>query len=324
MYSKGSIMSATKKLLLIINPTAGKRLAKENTLRIINKFDAAGYHVTTCCTQIDKNACDIVMNRGKDFDLIVCRGGDGTLKETICGVTSLGLKTRIGYIPMGTTNDFAHSVKIPTDAISAANAVVAGKEMPCDLGDFNGKEQFIYVSCFGNFCDVSYKAPQSLKNKIGRNAYFLESAKEFFKIKGYKARIECDDGEVFEGRFFYGGVSNSYSIAGFPVLENAGVSFNDGYHELALIRMPKNPKQLVSILSSMLRKDVLDNEYLVVKRGKQFKFYFDEPVEWTLDGEFGGRHAYAEIGNMEKAVTILVSNDDYVSKDEEKYSFSEE
>ncbi|MGN0570080.1 MAG: diacylglycerol/lipid kinase family protein [Candidatus Fimenecus sp.] len=316
-------MSTTKKLLLIINPTAGKRLAKDYTLRIINKFDAAGYHVTTCCTQINKNACDIVLNRGKDFDLIVCCGGDGTLKETICGVTALGLNTRIGYIPLGTTNDFAHSVRIPTDAVMAANAVVCGKEMSCDLGDFNGAEQFIYVSCFGNFCDVSYKAPQKLKNKIGRQAYYLETAKELLKIKGYKAKIECDDGEIIEGEFFYGGVSNSYSIAGFPVLENAGVSFNDGYHELALIKMPKTPSQLSSIISAMLKKEVLDNEYIIVKRGKSFKFYFDEPVPWTLDGEYGGDHSYAEINNIEKAITILVSSDEYVSEQEENFSFDE-
>lgn len=316
-------MSNIKKLLLIINPTAGKRLAKDYTLRVINKFDAAGYHVTTCCTQINKNACDIVMNRGEDFDLIVCCGGDGTLKETICGVMALGKDIKIGYIPLGTTNDFAHSVKIPTDAVMAANAVVSGKEFPCDLGDFNGAEQFIYVACFGNFCDVSYKAPQKLKNKIGRQAYYLETAKELFKIKGFKAKVECDDGEVIEGNFFYGGVSNSYSIAGLPVLENSGVSFNDGLHELAMIKMPKNPAQLASILSAMIKKDVMDNEYLIVKRGKNFKFYFEEPVDWTLDGEYGGKHDYADISNIEKAITILVSNDDYISEEDSDFSFNE-
>lgn len=316
-------MGSVKKLLLVINPTAGKRLAKDYTLRIINKFDTAGYHVTTCCTQINKNACDIVLNRGREFDLIVCCGGDGTLKETIRGVIGLNTGTRIGYIPLGTTNDFAHSVDIPTDALKAANAIVGGREMPCDLGSFNGREQFIYVSCFGNFCDVSYKAPQKLKNKIGRQAYYLETVKELSKIKGYNARIECDDGEVIEGRFFYGGVSNSYSIAGFPVLENAGVDFSDGYHELALIRMPKTPGQLVSILSAMIKKDVLDNEYIVVKKGKNFKFYFDEPVAWTLDGEYGGEHSFAEISNMEKAVTLIVNNDDYVSDSDESFSFDE-
>lgn len=312
-----------KKLLLIINPTAGKRLAADYTLRIINKFDAAGYYVTTCCTQINKNACDIVINRGADFDLIVCCGGDGTLKETICGVRTLGRDIKIGYIPLGTTNDFAHSLNIPTDALKAANAVISGKEMQCDIGNFNGTEQFIYVSCFGNFCDVSYKAPQKLKNRIGRQAYYLETAKELFKIKSYHAKVECDDGEVIEGDFFYGGVSNSYSIAGFAVLQNAGVSFNDGYHELALIRMPKNPAQLASILNAMLKKEVLDNDYIVIKRGKSFKFYFDEPVDWTLDGEFGGSHDYAEIGNCEKAVTFFVSNNDYVSGDDGNYSFDE-
>lgn len=316
-------MNANKKILLIINPTAGKRLAKDYALRVINKFDAAGYHVTTCCTQINKNASEIVVNRGKDFDMIVCCGGDGTLKETICGVRELGLNTKIGYIPLGTTNDFAHSIDIPTDALQATNAIISGKEMTCDLGDFNGEESFIYVACFGNFTDVSYKAPQSLKNKIGRPAYFLESAKEIFKIHGYNAKIECDDGEIIEGNFFYGGVSNAYSVAGFPVLENAGVEFNDGYHELALIKMPKNPKELSSIINSMLKKDVLDNPYIIIKRGKSFKFSFEAPVPWTLDGEYGGDHSFARVSNIEKAVTIMVKNDDYLSDDGKDYSFTE-
>ena len=316
-------MGAEKKLLLIINPTAGKRLAKDYTLRVINIFDSAGYHVTTCCTQRNKNACDIVLNRGKDCDVIVCCGGDGTLKETISGVSRLGKKLPIGYIPLGTTNDFAHSVNIPTDAVKAAGAIVSGKELYCDLGSFNDEEQFIYVACFGNFCDVSYKAPQKLKNKIGRQAYYLETAKELFKIKGFKAHIECDDGEVIEGKFFYGGVSNSYSIAGFKVLENAGVDFCDGYHELALIKMPENPAQLTSILSAMMKKEVLDNDYIIVKKGKKFKFTFEEPVDWTLDGEYGGSHSEAVIENMEKAVTILVDNSDYISNEETAYSFSE-
>lgn len=297
-----------KKILLIVNPIAGKRHATDYLPQITKKFENAGYEVETRYTEIDENATAVTLKHGEGKDLIVCLGGDGTLKENICGVMAEKLSCKIGYIPLGTTNDFAHSLNIPTDALKAADAVINGIEMPIDIGDFGGKEQFMYVSCFGNFCDVSYKAKQSLKNKIGRGAYYWETVKDVPKLKGYKARIECDDGEVFEGNFFYGGVSNSYSIAGFPVLKNAGVKFDDGMHELALIRMPKNPAQLASLLRDLfIKKDVFHNDCLVVKRGKSFKFSFDEPVDWTLDGEHGGIHSEVEITTKEHAVRIMAA-----------------
>lgn len=295
-----------KSLLLIINPIAGKKHGIDYQPEIVEKFKEADYDVSVRYTEKDKNAYYVTKTYGKGNDVIVCCGGDGTLKETICGVMELGLDAKIGYIPCGTTNDFAHSLHIPTDVDDAVETILDGETIVVDIGDFNGKEQFIYVSCFGNFCDVSYKAKQSLKNKVGRAAYYWETAKEIHKIRGFKAKIECDDGEIIEGKFFYGGVSNSYSVAGFPVLKKAGVEFDDGFHELALIRMPENPVQLVSILNAMfVTRDVVNNEYLVVKKGKNFKFYFENEVNWTLDGENGGNHSFAEIKTYENAVKIF-------------------
>ena len=296
-----------KKLLLIINPIAGKKRGIDFLPEIVKRFEDVGYDVETRYTEIDKNATVVTLNYGEDKDVIVCCGGDGTLKETICGVMTLESSAKIGYIPLGTTNDFAHSLHIPTDPLEAVDTIINGKKLKVDIGDFNGDEQFIYVSCFGNFCDVSYKAKQKLKNKIGRGAYYWETAKEVHKIRGFKAKIQCEDGEIIEGNFFYGGVSNSYSVAGFPVLTKAGVEFDDGLHELALIRMPKNPADLVTILRDMvITKDVLHNEHIVVKHGKSFKFYFEKPVNWTLDGENGGDHDFVEVKTLENAVTIIV------------------
>ena len=296
----------SKSLLLIINPIAGKRHGVYYQPKIEKMFKDADYDVQVRYTEIDKNAYFVTKQYGRGNDIIVCCGGDGTLKETICGVMDLGLDAKIGYIPCGTTNDFAHSLNIPTDVDDAVETIIEGDTVAVDIGDFNGQEQFIYVSCFGNFCDVSYKAKQSLKNKVGRMAYYWETAKEVHKIKGFKAKVECDDGEVIEGNFFYGGVSNSYSVAGFPVLKKSGVEFDDGFHELALIRMPKNPAQLISILNAMfVTRDVINNEYLVVKKGKNFKFTFENEVNWTLDGENGGNHSFAEIKTYENAVKIF-------------------
>ena len=295
-----------KSLLLIINPVAGKRNATEYQPKIMKEFEDAGYEVQVRYTEINKNAYYVTKEYGKGCDIIVCCGGDGTLKETVCGMMELKLDAKLGYIPCGTTNDFAHSLHIPTDFDDAIETILDGYTKAIDIGDFNGKEQFIYVSCFGNFCDVSYKAEQSLKNKVGRGAYYWETVKEVTKIKGFKAKVECDDGEVIEGNFFYGGVSNSYSVAGFPILKKSGVEFDDGLHELALIRMPKNPAQLVSIINAMfITRDVMNNKYLVVKRGKEFKFWFDNEVNWTLDGENGGSHSFAHIKTCENAVKIF-------------------
>lgn len=297
----------SKKLLLIVNPTAGKRKATDYLPQIVGKLEKADFQIETRYTEIDKNATAITLEYGKGNDYIVCVGGDGTLKETICGVMELKLDCKIGYIPTGTTNDFAHSFNIPTDASKAVDTVIDGKELKVDIGDFNGIDRFVYVSCFGNFCDVSYKAEQSLKNKIGRGAYYWETVKELHKIKGFKATVECDDGEIFEGKFFYGGVSNSYSVAGFPALEDAGVEFDDGYNELTLIRMFENPQQFMSVAKTvLLTHDILENEHIIVKKGKNFKFYFDSEVDWTLDGEKGGKHKFVEINTIENAVTILV------------------
>lgn len=299
----------SKKLLLIINPIAGKKRGVDCLPQVVSKFEESGFEVETRYTEIDKNATVITREYGSDKDIVACIGGDGTLKETICGVMELGLDCQIGYIPMGTTNDFAHSLHIPTDAVKAAEVIIKGKEMQIDIGDFDNKDKFIYVSCFGNFCNISYGTKQSLKNKLGRAAYYLSTVKEVPKLKSYKAKIECEDGEIIEGKFFYCGVSNSYSVAGFPVLTKSGVKFDDGLHELALIRMPKNPAQLASILNAMfITREVASNKYLVLRRGKKFKFYCDEEYEWSFDGEYGGKHKFAEITTKENAIRILVDD----------------
>ena len=157
-----------KKLLLIVNPVSGKKMAKRYMMKMINRFDEAGYSVTACCTQKNKNAYDITLSRGAGFDLIVCVGGDGTLKETVAGVMKLGKDIPLGFIPLGSTNDFAKSLGIPIDVSDAVDAIINGTPMPVDMGVF-GKDSFIYVAGFGNFTAISYSANQKVKNVLGKN-----------------------------------------------------------------------------------------------------------------------------------------------------------
>ncbi len=312
-----------KKMLLVVNPVSGKKLAKQYMMRMINRFDQTGYNVTACCTQIDKNAYDVVLNRGREFDIIVCCGGDGTLKETVCGVLALGLDIPIGYLPMGSTNDFAHSLNIPTDVFAAVEAIINGEPKPVDIGKF-GDENYIYVAAFGNFTAISYSANQKIKNVIGKNAYYLQAVKDFFRMKPYHARVEAD-GEFFEGDYFYGAASNSYSVGGLPVLHNIGVEFDDGMHELVLVNMFKNPAELLRLANDMVHKTVADNPNVIIRHCKHIKFMFDDPTPFTLDGEFGGDRLEVEATTLKHAVRIMRQKPEWVSlSEDENHDFVEE
>lgn len=308
--------ATNKKMLLVVNPVSGKKMAKQYMMRMINRFDQAGYNVTACCTQINKNAYDIVKNRGREFDIVVCCGGDGTLKETVCGIMELGLDIPVGYLPMGSTNDFAHSMNIPTDVFEAVEAIINGEPKPVDIGKF-GDENFIYVAGFGNFTAISYSANQKLKNVLGKNAYYLQAVKEFFRMKPFHARVEAD-GEFFEGDYFYGEASNSYSIAGMPVLHNMGVEFDDGKHELILVEMFKSPADILRLANDMVHKTVADNPSVIIRHCDHIKFMFDEPTPFTLDGEFGGEHLEVEAKTLKHAVKIMVQKPEWVSLSEEE------
>lgn len=308
--------ATNKKMLLVVNPVSGKKMAKQYMMRMINRFDQAGYNVTACCTQINKNAYDIVKNRGREFDIVVCCGGDGTLKETVCGIMELGLDIPVGYLPMGSTNDFAHSMNIPTDVFEAVEAIINGEPKPVDIGKF-GDENFIYVAGFGNFTAISYSANQKLKNVLGKNAYYLQAVKEFFRMKPFHARVEAD-GEFFEGDYFYGEASNSYSIAGMPVLHNMGVEFDDGKHELILVEMFKSPMDILRLANDMVHKTVADNPSVIIRHCDHIKFMFDEPTPFTLDGEFGGEHLEVEAKTLKHAVKIMVQRPEWVSVSEEE------
>ncbi len=297
--------AAGKKLLLVINPVSGKKLGRQYSKMIIDKFSESGFSVTCIFTTVNENAYDMTMKRGKEFDLVVCVGGDGTLKETVCAVMKLENDMPIGYIPMGSTNDFAHSVGIPDKVEKAVQAIIDGEPRAVDMGQF-GDNVFVYVAGFGNYTAISYSASQKLKNIFGKNAYYMQAVKEFFHMKGYHARIEAD-GEVFEDDYFYGEASNSYSVGGIPVLHNIGVRFDDGKHELVLIKMFHGPKQLASMFRSLIKKDITDNDLVVFRHCDNIRFSFDEPTAFTLDGEFGGEQTDIQVKTIKHAVHIITA-----------------
>lgn len=292
-----------KKLLFVINGHSGKGQIKNKLLEIIDLMVKEGYMVNVHTTQEREDAMNVVRQQAKDYDLVVCSGGDGTLDEAVTGMMQSEVKVPLGYIPAGSTNDFANSLEIPKDMVQAARTAVTGIPFSSDVGEFNG-DFFIYVAAFGIFTDVSYATSQELKNVLGHVAYILEGAKRLHSIKSYHMRVE-HDGEEIEGDFLLGMITNSTSVGGFKGMTGKNVKLDDGLFEVTLIHKPKNIIELNQIIASLTNlKDTTD--LIDSFRADEVKFYAEEDIPWTLDGEYGGDHKEVRIRNQCRAVDIMI------------------
>lgn len=294
------------KLLFVFNPHSGKAQIKNSLLQIVDIFVKAGYEVTVHPTQAQRDAYNTVKNKASQYDLVVCSGGDGTLNETVCGLMACGTPVKLGYIPAGTTNDFASNLGISKNMVEAARAIVNGAEFRCDIGSFNDA-YFTYISAFGAFTEVAYQTPQPVKNMLGHLAYVLEGIKHLASIKTYALTVE-HDGEILEGEFVFGMVSNSMSVGGFKSMGEAGILLDDGLFEVALVRMPKNPIDLQQTINDLLKFQV-DSDYISFFKTASVRIRCNEPLAWTLDGEFGGQVNDVLIENHSKALSIKVPSE---------------
>ena len=292
-----------KKALFIYNPNAGKGLLKPKLSDIIDIIVKAGYEVVVYPTQKYKDAYYKVKTFTEEYDRVICSGGDGTLDEVVTGMMKRKKKIPVGYIPTGTTNDFASSLHIPKNLLQAASTAAEGREFPCDIGRFNG-DVFVYIAAFGLFTDVSYETKQEMKNVLGHLAYVLEGAKRLFNIPSYKVKVTHDD-EVIEDEFVYGMVTNSRSVGGFRNLIGKQVGFDDGVFEVTLIKTPKNPIELQEIIAALMIEQ-MDSKYMYTFKSGRIMFESIEEIPWTLDGEFGGEHDEVVVENLNKELQIMV------------------
>lgn len=295
--------SIMKKMLFIYNPNAGTGVLKPRLSDVVDIFVKNGYEVVIYPTQKYHDAVEYVKNCPDAYDLIVCSGGDGTLDEAVTGLQMREKQIPLGYIPAGTTNDFATSLGIPKDILEAAETAVGGQPFPCDVGKFND-DYFIYIAAFGLFTDVSYETKQSMKNILGHLAYVLEGAKRIFNIPSYKIKV-THDGESIEDEFIFGMVTNSRSVGGFTGIIGPEIVFDDGVFEVTLIKTPKNPIELNELLGAIVMKQINPQRIYSFKSGS-VKFECEEEIPWTLDGEFGGVHREVLVEDMKQALQIMV------------------
>lgn len=290
------------RLLFIINPHSGKGLIKNHLLGIIDCMVKAGFEVTAYITQAQGDAISKVQEDGADYDRIVCCGGDGTLDEVATGMIRAGLKLPLGYIPAGSTNDFANSLKLPKRMPDAAQVAVDGREFSCDMGSFNG-DSFVYVAAFGLFTAVSYQTPQELKNVLGHIAYILEGAKSLRDVPSIHMAVEVN-GESFEDDFLYGMVTNSVSVGGFKGMTGSDVQLDDGLFEGTFIKNPKNPIELNEILTALGKRE--DDSDMIYSFKSDDIHIISEKTTWTLDGEYGGEYEEVHIRVLKQRIPLLI------------------
>lgn len=292
-----------KKLLLLINPNAGKGGFRNGLAEVLMTFHRAGFSTTVAFTDKHGDAPRIAAQEAGHYDRIVCVGGDGTLGETVSGLMQAQHRPELGYIPMGTTNDCATTLGIGRDPVSAAHTAAGGHLMTLDVGRFNGDHFFTYVAGFGAFTEVSYETPQDQKNALGHLAYVLNGISRLANLTHRWTKVEYDGG-VLEDDFIFGAVTNARSVAGVIHLkDDMGVSLSDGVFEVILIRTPESVLELGAIVTDVL-SNKFDNEHAMLLRSKQVRFSFRDPVAWTLDGEDGGSHKEVLCENIHEAIRV--------------------
>ena len=298
------LITDSKKILLIINPIAGKLTTKSSRYQMAELFRSNGYQVDLKTTQAKGHATELVLEHGLNNDMVVCCGGDGTLNEVISGIMQLGVKLPVGYIPAGTTNDFATSLNLSNRLEKAAHAIMNGQERTLDIGCFNGRRYFNYIASFGAFTGSSYSTPQSHKNIIGHLAYILEGVKDIPNIHPQHVRVVVNN-EIYEDDYIFGAVSNSTSIGGIVKLDGGAVDLNDGLLELILVKSPKTAMDLHKIILFLSKKDY-NNEMITFLKTPEATFYMEEPTPWTVDGEYEAGGRLSKIKIIPNAITLMV------------------
>ena len=313
-----------KKLFFIVNLVAGKALISEKLGKIIDEFVKAGYEVTVHTTQSGDDAtvkAEYACANG--FDLIVCAGGDGTLSQCLQGIMHSEHRIPIGYIPAGSTNDFAKSLGIPKDTMDAVSNIINGSPVPCDVGGFND-DYFSYIVAFGAFTNITYETAQPIKNVLGHTAYILTGLMQLTNIRSRRMRIEYDD-QVIEDDYIFGMVTNTASVAG--MMSMSDFLLDDGVFEVVLIKKPANPLQLQQIVSSLLNiNEEINKDYIKFFRTNKITFTSlnDEAVTWTRDGEYGGDNPVNTVFNYNKAVSFIVDKNNGLKLSDAPYPGYEE
>ena len=294
-----------QRVLLMVNPMAGRQKIRNELLYVVDTLTKAGYETIIYTTQGKDATRDLLAEKDSQFDRVICCGGDGTFNEILSATMHWDKRPILGYIPAGTTNDFAAGLKLPSDIREAAVNIVRGTPHTVDAGLFN-TSYFSYVASFGAFTETSYSTPQNFKNALGHLAYILEGIKEIPAFTSYTVCVEAD-GQIYKDSYIFGAVSNARSVWGILKISDSLVDLNDGVFEVMMIKMPKTLMDLSAIVTSLTSLNPLkyDPSMFLFLQTKELKITFEQEMVWSLDGERVSGGKEARIACIKDAFKIL-------------------
>ena len=292
-----------KKLLMIVNPRAGRNKPRGPLFDACCTLSEAGYLLSIRNTAAAGDAAALAAAAGGRFDAVAAVGGDGTLNECVTGLMRIQDPPPLGYLPQGSTNDFAASLRLSQNPVEAAGTMLRSEPRALDVGRWNARH-FIYVASFGAFTRSSYSASQTAKNALGYFAYILEGMKDLDTLRPYPIKLTAD-GETLDGEYLFGAVSNSTSIGGLMKLEENSVVLDDGKFELLLIPNPKSLTALNDMVLNLLNQEYEGNG-LVFRHVSRLRLETEAELPWSLDGEYAPSAPVVEIENLQKAVKMLL------------------
>ncbi len=297
-----------KKLLMIINPGAGRGGIGSNLFSVINLFTENGFRVEVHPTQGIGEATDFLKTNGESYDYVICCGGDGTVNEVASGLLELEKPPILGIIPSGTTNDFSHTIGMPKQPLQAAKIICEGERSPCDIGKLNSRP-FVYAAAFGLFTNLTYSTPQQNKQILGPAAYIIEGLKDLQRLSPVHIRLHHDGG-IIEGEYLICMVTNTVSVAGFRKMFKDVASLDDGRFEVTLISRPHNVNDIQKIVNVLLSLESIDNEVdcLTAFTSSKVMIEANNEIDWTIDGQHAGAHKVANIEVVRHAIEVINQN----------------
>jgi len=295
-----------KRLLFVFNPHSGTGETGKYLAEIVDIFTKEGYEVVVYPTQAPRDGTRKILADGENFDRIVVAGGDGMLHELVNAVLRLEKAVAIGYIPMGTVNDFARTHRISRNPLEAAKTAVSDTVECLDVGLF-GEEYFSYVAAFGFASNVAYDTDQKAKNTWGVLAYVANAVKniepQHFNQVCCKMRVDTGT-DILEDEFVFGAISNTLSIGGMPNLVEKAAVLDDGLLEGLFIKKPRTVSEMEQITRGLLTRN-FDSPCLMFARAERFEID-SQKAAWTLDGESGGEHEHIVIQAKKQVLRIAL------------------
>jgi diacylglycerol kinase (ATP) len=296
-------------ILIVANYKSGKGKCASIVPVVESELKKLSHTYEVYRTETKKATIGKVREESFSRDLIICLGGDGTLNEVVNGVIESGSGIPVGYIPCGSTNDFATNYKLKNDPKAAVAEILKLNIFKTDIGDFRGSDssesmKFCYVAATGAFSEASYSTSQKAKNALGHPAYILEGIKSLPNIRPMKLKVTCGD-ESREGVYLICTVSNSKTVGGVFHFTEGMVGFDDGVFEIALVSNPKNSGDFIKLVTDLIKGD-LTSSYITVLRGSEVTIHSEAPIAWSLDGEYGGTHENMTFRVLPGALSLAI------------------